>query len=45
MANQTPPKATGEEGFRSALVCLAVDQAMQEGKIVDLEPLWKKFAV
>eukprot|EP01087_Luapelamoeba_hula_P020026 TRINITY_DN6740_c0_g1_i1.p1 TRINITY_DN6740_c0_g1~~TRINITY_DN6740_c0_g1_i1.p1 ORF type:complete len:495 (-),score=83.12 TRINITY_DN6740_c0_g1_i1:28-1512(-) len=39
------PKATGEEGFRSAVVCLAIDQARLQSTVVDLEPIWKLFNV
>jgi hypothetical protein len=41
----TQPKASGEEGFRSAIVCLAIDEARRSGTVVDLEPIWQKFAV
>jgi hypothetical protein len=29
-----------EEGIQSALVCFAIDEAMDAGKVVDLNPLW-----
>jgi predicted dehydrogenase len=39
------PRATGEEGFLSALVCLSIDQAFREGSVVNLRPLWERFNV
>jgi predicted dehydrogenase len=40
------PHASGEEGFRSALVCLALDKSRREdGAWVNLEEDWKKFDV
>jgi len=31
-----------EEGIQSALVCFAIDEAMDTGKVVDLNPLWAR---
>lgn len=45
MANHSTPKATGEEGFVSALICLAIDQARESMQVVDMEPIWKQFGV
>lgn len=45
MADGSTPKATGEEGFISALICLAIDQARESKQIVDMEPIWQKFGV
>ena len=45
MADHSTPKATGEEGFISALICLAIDQARESMQVVDMEPIWKKFHV
>jgi len=39
------PKASGQDALVSAIVCLAIDQARIEGKIVDLLPIWKKFNI
>ena len=39
------PEATGEEGFLSAIVCLAVDEAMVQSKVVDVIPIWNKFEI
>jgi len=45
MSTGSKPKATGEEGFQSAIVCFAIDVAMREGRVVDLEPYWKQFGI
>lgn len=46
MCEGTKPQASGEEGFRSALVCLALDRSRREdGAWVDLEKDWKTFDV
>jgi len=45
MQEGTHPKAGGEEGFQSALVCLAIDQARLENKVVEMEEIWKQFGV
>lgn len=37
------PKASGEEGFISAITCLAIDESMRTGQVVDLEPTWSRF--
>jgi len=39
------PQATGEEGFLSALACLATDEAYLNGSVVNVKPLWDKFGV
>jgi len=43
MANGTPPKCSGQEGLLSAVTALAIDQAAVQGKVVDLEPTWKRL--
>ncbi len=43
MVTGKPPKASGEEGFQSAITCLAIDEAMQTGQVVDVDPIWKRF--
>lgn len=45
MADGSKPKATGEEGFISALICLSIDQARETEQVVDMEPIWKEFGV
>ena len=37
------PKASGDEGLRSAVVALAIDEARTTQSIVNLEPTWRKF--
>ena len=41
MKNGTQPKCSGNEGLESAVFALALDQSAREGKVVDLEPIWK----
>ena len=43
MVNHTLPKCSGQEGLESAVFALALDQAMREEKIVDLENIWAKL--
>ena len=43
MCNGTEPKCSGSEGLESAIYVMALDQAAQSGKIIDLEPIWKKL--
>ena len=37
------PKCSGSEGLESAVLALGIDEAARTGKIVDLEPTWKKL--
>ena len=39
-----PPKATVADGLRAAVTCFAADQAMEEGRVVDLTPYWQRVA-
>lgn len=39
------PIAGMREAMLSAITCLGIDQAMREGKVVDLRPLWKKACI
>ena len=43
MTAGAPPKCSGDEGLESAVLALAIDQAARTGKVVDLEPVWKKL--
>lgn len=45
MANDAPPKCSGEEGLRSAVAALAIDQSAREGRIIDLAPTWESLGV
>ena len=40
-----PPLASVEEGVRSCLVAFAIDQAMEEKKVVDLLPWWQAAGI
>lgn len=43
MEKRSRPKCGGDEGLESAVVALAIDQAMREKRVIDLEPVWKKL--
>jgi predicted dehydrogenase len=43
MSEGVTPKCSGDEGLESAVVALALDQAAQTNKMIDLEPIWKKL--
>ena len=43
MSTGTLPKCSGNEGLVSAVFALALDQAAEQGSVVDLEPIWKKL--
>ena len=43
MANGGEPKCSGSEGLESAVFALALDQAMRENRVIDLEPVWQKL--
>jgi predicted dehydrogenase len=45
MVEGSTPKATGAEGMKSAIICLAVDEARRNNEIIKLEPVWKRFGV
>ena len=40
MLDGKPPRSGPEEGLKSAVTCLSIDQAMREGRVVDLMPAW-----
>ena len=37
------PKCSGSEGLESAVLALSIDKAAKTGKVVDVEPTWKKL--
>jgi predicted dehydrogenase len=43
MVRHSKPKCGGDEGLESAVVALAIDQAMRTGRVIDMEPIWKKL--
>lgn len=43
MTEGVPPLCSGEEGLESAAVALALDEAAETGRVVDLEPVWKQL--
>ena len=43
MINGSEPKCSGSEGLESAVYALALEEAADTGKVVDLEPVWKKL--
>lgn len=42
MLTGAPPSAGMVEGLESAVTCFAIDDAMNEGRVVDLAPYWKR---
>ncbi len=45
MLNQTPPSVGLIEGLTSAVTCFAIDDAMDKGIVVDMDPYWDKVGV
>jgi hypothetical protein len=45
MVEGTAPKASGAEGMKSAIICLAIDEARRRNEIVKMEPYWQRFHV
>ncbi len=43
MKNGTAPKCGGSEGLESAVFAMALDRAMVQGGVIDLEPIWKSL--
>jgi predicted dehydrogenase len=43
MLHHTPPSVGLMEGLESAVTCLAIDEAMDTGKVVDVAPYWEKI--
>ena len=42
MLNGTPPSVGLNEGMVSAIACFAIDEAMDNGTVVDVTDWWKK---
>ena len=45
MCNGIQPLCSGEEGLRSAVVGISIDQARKEGRILDLSATWQELGV
>ena len=43
MCTGSIPKCGGSEGLESAVFALGIDEAARTGRVVDLEPVWKKL--
>ena len=43
MINGTEPMCGGSEGLQSAVYAMALEEAADTGKVVDLEPVWHKL--
>lgn len=41
--HQQPPLATVEDGLRACVVAFGIDQAMESGSVVDLNPVWQSI--
>jgi len=39
------PESGIDEGLKSAITAFGIDQAMQSGSVVDMDPLWKKAGI
>ena len=37
------PFSSGSEGLESAVTALAVDQAAEEERVIDMEPVWQEL--
>jgi predicted dehydrogenase len=42
MLDGATPKASFEDGLKSSITCLAIDEAMDTGRVVDLASYWEK---
>ncbi|MFC1672308.1 Gfo/Idh/MocA family oxidoreductase, partial [Planctomycetota bacterium] len=45
MLKGKPPRATLEDGMKSAITCFAMDRAVKTGRVVSLAPYWKKAGI
>jgi len=45
MLNQTPPSVGLMEGLTSAVTCFAIDEAMDNGVVVDVDNYWNKIGL
>lgn len=45
MMSDAQPRIPGEEGIRSAVICLAIEEARTTGTVVDCEQYWKRFGL
>ena len=43
MVKHTKPRCGADEGLESAVTALAIDQAVREKRLINLEPVWKKL--
>lgn len=43
--NGTEPRTGVDEGLKSAVTCFGIDQAMDEGTVVDLLPMWEQAGI
>ncbi|HAU37882.1 MAG TPA: hypothetical protein DCX07_09225 [Phycisphaerales bacterium] len=45
MLRGEPPRATLEDGLRSAITAFAVDEAMVQGRLIDVTPYWRQAGI
>jgi predicted dehydrogenase len=45
MLKGKPPRATLEDGMKSAITCFAMDDSRKKGKIINLAPYWKRAGI
>ena len=43
MLTGTVPMCGGDEGLEGSVTAIAIDEACAKGKVIDLEPIWKKL--
>ena len=43
MSKHSKPKCSGDEGLESAVAALAIDRAIKDKAMVNLEPIWEKM--
>jgi len=45
MTDGQAPESGIEEGLKSAITAFGIDQAMMEGNVVDMAPLWRQAGI
>ena len=45
MQRGRPPETTLDDGLKSAVACMAIDKAMESGRVVDVNPMWKRAGI
>lgn len=45
LLEDAPPQASVDDGLRACVAAFGIDQAMNEGRVVDLHPLWQQAGI